>query len=145
MVWAAIAGVLEIGSTVEVADEALWPKTLPEQIAAVRAGLADLGEATPEQVARQPQTRACGLGPAAPGKLYRSWSSPQHRGQPLRDLINRQAGASKTLCAALSAADRPKEPSPVGAICPDPRADRRSPRPGRTDVHVPPQDAPAIP
>lgn len=30
-----------------------WPKSLPEQIAAVRAVLSDLGEATPEQVARQ--------------------------------------------------------------------------------------------
>ena len=30
-----------------------WPKTLPEQIAAVRATLSDLGTATPEQVARQ--------------------------------------------------------------------------------------------
>ncbi len=30
-----------------------WPKTLPEQIAAVRAALQDLGEASPEQVARQ--------------------------------------------------------------------------------------------
>ena len=30
-----------------------WPKTLPEQIAAVRTALTDLGTATPEQVARQ--------------------------------------------------------------------------------------------
>lgn len=30
-----------------------WPKALPEQIAAVRAALSDLGTATPEQVARQ--------------------------------------------------------------------------------------------
>jgi hypothetical protein len=30
-----------------------WPKSLPEQIAAVQAALYDLGEATPEQVARQ--------------------------------------------------------------------------------------------
>jgi hypothetical protein len=30
-----------------------WPKTLPEQIAAVRTALHDLGQATPEQVARQ--------------------------------------------------------------------------------------------
>lgn len=30
-----------------------WPKALPEQIAAVRAALSDMGEATPEQVARQ--------------------------------------------------------------------------------------------
>lgn len=32
--------------------KAPWPKTLPEQIAAVRAALSDLGTATPEQVAR---------------------------------------------------------------------------------------------
>lgn len=31
----------------------VWPKTLPEQIAAVRAALHDLGTATPDQVARQ--------------------------------------------------------------------------------------------
>lgn len=37
----------------ETADKALWPKALPEQIAAVRAVLSDMGEATPEQVARQ--------------------------------------------------------------------------------------------
>jgi len=30
-----------------------WPKTLPEQIAAVRAALTEMGEATPEQVARR--------------------------------------------------------------------------------------------
>ena len=30
-----------------------WPKTLPEQIAAVRAALTDLGEATPDQIARR--------------------------------------------------------------------------------------------
>ena len=30
-----------------------WPKSLPEQIAAVRAALQDLGEASPEQVARR--------------------------------------------------------------------------------------------
>ena len=29
-----------------------WPKTMPEQVAAVRDALADLGEATPEQLAR---------------------------------------------------------------------------------------------
>lgn len=37
----------------ESADKALWPKALPEQIAAVRSVLSDMGEATPEQVARQ--------------------------------------------------------------------------------------------
>jgi len=30
-----------------------WPQSLPEQIAAVQAALVDLGEATPEQIARQ--------------------------------------------------------------------------------------------
>jgi len=37
-----------------------WPKSLPEQIAAVRAALSDLGEATPEQVARQFQRGRAG-------------------------------------------------------------------------------------
>jgi len=36
----------------ETTTKAPWPKTLPEQIAAVRATLSDLGTATPEQVAR---------------------------------------------------------------------------------------------
>ena len=30
-----------------------WPKTLPEQIAAVREALGEMGEATPEQIARR--------------------------------------------------------------------------------------------
>jgi hypothetical protein len=34
-------------------DKPPFPKSLPDQIAAVRAALADMGEATPEQVARQ--------------------------------------------------------------------------------------------
>ena len=34
-------------------EKAAWPKTMPEQIAAVREALKDLGEATPEQVARR--------------------------------------------------------------------------------------------
>ncbi|THD82411.1 class I SAM-dependent DNA methyltransferase [Aliigemmobacter aestuarii] len=42
------------------AEKAPWPKTLPEQIAAVRAALSDLGEATPEQVARQFQRARAG-------------------------------------------------------------------------------------
>lgn len=37
----------------DAVEKAPWPKSLPEQIAAVRAALSDLGEATPEQVARQ--------------------------------------------------------------------------------------------
>lgn len=35
------------------AEKTPWPKTLPEQIAGVRAPLSDLGTATPEQIARQ--------------------------------------------------------------------------------------------
>jgi len=42
---------MDIGPTVTTAKTP-WPKTLPEQIAAVRATLSDLGLATPEQVAR---------------------------------------------------------------------------------------------
>lgn len=37
----------------ESTDKVLWPKALPEQIAAVRSVLTEMGEATPEQVARQ--------------------------------------------------------------------------------------------
>lgn len=37
----------------ETSDKATWPKALPEQLAAVRSALSDLGTATPEQVARQ--------------------------------------------------------------------------------------------
>lgn len=43
---------MDIGPA-ETATNAPWPKTLPEQIAAVRNALSDLGTATPEQVARQ--------------------------------------------------------------------------------------------
>jgi hypothetical protein len=42
---------MDIGPTVST-DKAPWPKTLPEQIAAVRNALTDLGTATPEQIAR---------------------------------------------------------------------------------------------
>lgn len=45
-------GALDIGPK-DTATKAPWPKSLPEQIAAVQAALADLGEATPEQIARQ--------------------------------------------------------------------------------------------
>ena len=41
-------------------SKAEWPKTLPEQIAAVQTALNDLGEATPEQVARQFQRARTG-------------------------------------------------------------------------------------
>lgn len=44
---------LDVGAVPDAADKALWPKALPEQIAAVRTVLSDMGEATPEQVARQ--------------------------------------------------------------------------------------------
>jgi len=37
---------------VDATDKPPFPKSLPDQIAAVHAALADLGEATPEQVAR---------------------------------------------------------------------------------------------
>ena len=43
---------MDIGPT-EATTKAPWPKSLPEQIAAVRNALHDLGTATPEQVARQ--------------------------------------------------------------------------------------------
>ena len=45
-------GAMDLGPAVTTAKTP-WPKTLPEQIAAVRAALTDLGTATPEQVARQ--------------------------------------------------------------------------------------------
>lgn len=44
---------LDVGEVAEIEGKALWPKVLPEQIAAVRAVLSDMGEATPEQIARQ--------------------------------------------------------------------------------------------
>lgn len=44
---------LDAGTVPDTDDKAAWPKTLPEQIAAVRSALSDLGEATPAQVARQ--------------------------------------------------------------------------------------------
>lgn len=44
---------LDVGEVAETEGKALWPMALPEQIAAVRAFLSDMGEATPEQIARQ--------------------------------------------------------------------------------------------
>lgn len=44
---------LDVGAVEGGSDKASWPKALPEQIAAVRAALSEVGEATPEQVARQ--------------------------------------------------------------------------------------------
>ena len=46
-----IQSTMDIGPT-ESTAKTPWPKTLPEQIAAVRVTLSDLGTATPEQVAR---------------------------------------------------------------------------------------------
>jgi hypothetical protein len=43
---------MDVGTEAAANSKTPWPKTLPEQIAAVRTTLADLGEATPEQVAR---------------------------------------------------------------------------------------------
>lgn len=43
---------MEIGPA-DTGTKTPWPKSLPEQIAAVRAALSDLGTATPDQVARQ--------------------------------------------------------------------------------------------
>lgn len=43
---------LDVGTVIKIAKEP-WPKTLPEQIAAVREALQDLGEASPEQIARR--------------------------------------------------------------------------------------------
>ena len=37
----------------DAAEKTPWPKTLPEQITAVRAALQDMGEATPDQIARR--------------------------------------------------------------------------------------------
>lgn len=45
-------GAMDLGPK-DSTEKSPWPKTLPEQIAAVRASLIDLGEATPEQIARQ--------------------------------------------------------------------------------------------
>lgn len=43
---------LDVGTT-EKAEKAPWPKTLPEQISAVQTALRDMGEATPDQIARR--------------------------------------------------------------------------------------------
>lgn len=52
-------GTMDIGAADSTA-KAPWPKTLPEQIAAVRTALHDLGEASPEQIARQFQRGRAG-------------------------------------------------------------------------------------
>lgn len=43
---------MDLGVTAKV-EKAPWPKTLPDQIAAVLEALEDMGEATPEQIARR--------------------------------------------------------------------------------------------
>ena len=43
---------MDLGVVAKV-DKAPWPKTLPAQIAAVREALDEMGEATPEQIARR--------------------------------------------------------------------------------------------
>lgn len=52
-------GALDIGPK-DTTLKAPWPKSLPEQIAAVQSALYDLGEATPEQIARQFQRGRAG-------------------------------------------------------------------------------------
>jgi hypothetical protein len=46
-------GALDIGPTSTTAKTPSWPKDMPAQIAAVRAALHDMGEATPDQIARR--------------------------------------------------------------------------------------------
>ena len=43
---------MDLGVTAKV-EKAPWPKTLPDQIAAVREALSEMGEATPDQIARR--------------------------------------------------------------------------------------------
>ena len=43
----------DLGPATVVAEKEPWPKSLPEQIAAVRDALHEMGEATPEQIARR--------------------------------------------------------------------------------------------
>lgn len=43
---------LDVGAAIKL-EKSPWPKALPDQIAAVREVLEDLGEATPEQIARR--------------------------------------------------------------------------------------------
>nr|WP_306151477.1 DNA methyltransferase [Roseovarius sp. MMSF_3281] len=47
------SGVLDLGDLAPTdKDKPAWPKSMPEQVAAVRDALSDLGQATPEQLAR---------------------------------------------------------------------------------------------
>ena len=43
---------MDLGAVTKV-EKAAWPKALPDQIAAVREALSDMGEATPDQIARR--------------------------------------------------------------------------------------------
>lgn len=43
---------LDVGSPIKI-EKAPWPKSLPDPIAAVREALTEMGEATPEQIARR--------------------------------------------------------------------------------------------
>ncbi|AML53781.1 class I SAM-dependent DNA methyltransferase [Falsihalocynthiibacter arcticus] len=43
---------MDLGPTVKI-EKSPWPKTMPEQIAAVRAALEEAGEASPEEIARK--------------------------------------------------------------------------------------------
>jgi hypothetical protein len=43
---------MDLGVVAKI-EKAPWPKALPEQIAAVREALSEMGEATPEQIARR--------------------------------------------------------------------------------------------
>ncbi|MFT7137173.1 MAG: hypothetical protein ACI80I_003184 [Akkermansiaceae bacterium] len=43
---------MDLGVVAKI-EKAPWPKTMPEQIAAVREALTEMGEATPEQIARR--------------------------------------------------------------------------------------------
>ncbi len=43
---------MDLGA-VEKVEKSPWPQTLPDQIAAVREALEDMGEATPEQIDRR--------------------------------------------------------------------------------------------
>ena len=43
---------MDLGPNAKV-EKVPWPKTLPDQIATVREALAEMGEATPDQIARR--------------------------------------------------------------------------------------------
>ena len=59
---------MDIGPTVTTA-KAPWPRTLPEQIAAVCTALHDMGQASPEQIARQFQRGRATTVPPLPESL----------------------------------------------------------------------------